>query len=91
MRQPRIKSSSPLAPTITMTTTTSRSPHSALHRPAHPATASGARKALGLLFGVAMLVAVTPRAEAADKLVAVFEPKVEGTLTGEERSRLDAQ
>jgi hypothetical protein len=37
-----------------------------------------------------MLVAATPRAEAADKLVTVFDPKVEGTLSAEERSRFDA-
>lgn len=84
MRQPRIKSSLVLAPTITMTTLLPHSPLVASHR-------CGARRnLLGLVLWVAVLLAAAPRAEAADKLVAVFEPKVEGVLTGEERSRLDA-
>lgn len=87
MRQPRINSSHALAPTITMTTPllpSSPSPLVADRR-------SGPRRNfLGLVLWVAMLVAATPRAEAADKLVAVFEPKVEGVLSAEERSRLDA-
>ncbi len=84
MRQPRINSSSALTPTITMTTLLPHSPLVA-HRRSGPR-----RNLLGLVLWVAMLVAATPRAEAADKLVAVFEPKVEGVLTAEERSRLDA-
>jgi hypothetical protein len=39
---------------------------------------------------VALLAAVSGRAEAADKLVTVFEPKIEGTLAADERSRFDS-
>lgn len=73
-----------------MTTLSSCSPLVATHRSAPCSAGRLRRKSLGLLLWVAMLVAAVPRAEAADKLVAVFEPKVEGTLTGEERSRFDA-
>ena len=51
--------------------------------------ASAWRNLLGPLLWVAMIVATTSRAEAADKLVTVYDPKVEGTLTAEERSRFD--
>ena len=85
MGQLRIKSSSPLAPTLTMTTPSSCSTPTGTHRSAYLRGGS-----IGLLLWLATLVAAVPRAEAADKLVAVFEPKIEGTLTGEERSRLDA-
>ena len=47
------------------------------------------RNLLGPLLGVAMLVATGARAEAADKLVTVYEPKVEGTLLPDERPRFD--